>query len=104
MPTLAVLLAENPKPVTVPAQGPGQPDAAFLRGEAPMTKEEVRALCLRRLQLESDHTVWDVGAGTGSVSVECALSCPKGRVFAVEKNPDALALLGPTGPASDCPI
>ncbi len=91
---LSVLLAENPRPVTVPAQGPGQPDGAFLRGEAPMTKEEVRALCLRRLRLEPGHTVWDVGAGTGSVSVECALSCPRGRVFAVEKDPAALALLG----------
>ena len=37
--------------------------------------------------------VWDVGAGTGSVSVECALSCPAGRVYAVEKKEEALALL-----------
>lgn len=58
-----------------------------------MTKEEVRALALSKLRLEEDHVVWDVGAGTGSVSVECALACPAGQVFAVEKKPEALALL-----------
>ncbi|MFQ9918351.1 MAG: precorrin-6Y C5,15-methyltransferase (decarboxylating) subunit CbiT [Flavonifractor plautii] len=58
-----------------------------------MTKEEVRALALSKLRLEAHHVVWDVGAGTGSVSVECALSCPAGRVYAVEKKEEALALL-----------
>ena len=58
-----------------------------------MTKEEVRALALSKLRLEEGHVVWDVGAGTGSVSVECALSCPAGRVYAVEKKDAALALL-----------
>ena len=91
---LAVLLAENPRPAAPPWRGPGLPDAAFLRGDVPMTKEEVRALALSRLRLEENHIVWDVGAGTGSVSVECALACPRGRVFAVEKKPEALALIG----------
>ena len=58
-----------------------------------MTKEEVRAVALSRLRLEENHVVWDVGAGTGSVSVECALACPAGRVYAVEKKAEALALL-----------
>ena len=92
--SLAVLLAENPRPAAPPWRGPGLPDAAFLRGDVPMTKEEVRALALSRLRLEENHIVWDVGAGTGSVSVECALACPRGRVFAVEKKPEALALIG----------
>ena len=48
-----------------------------------MTKEEVRALALSKLRLEAHHVVWDVGAGTGSVSVECALSCPAGRVLSL---------------------
>ncbi|WP_130869534.1 precorrin-6y C5,15-methyltransferase (decarboxylating) subunit CbiE [Intestinimonas massiliensis (ex Afouda et al. 2020)] len=90
---LAVLLAENPDPVVRPWNGSGLPDGAFLRGDVPMTKEEVRTLALSKLRLEADHVVWDVGAGTGSVSVECALSCPAGRVFAVEKKEEALALL-----------
>ena len=92
--SLAVLLAENPRPAAPPWRGPGLPDAAFLRGDVPMTKEEVRALALSKLRLEENHIVWDVGAGTGSVSVECALACPRGRVFAVEKKPEALALIG----------
>ena len=76
-----------------PWNGSGLPDGAFLRGDVPMTKEEVRALALSKLRLEEHHVVWDVGAGTGSVSVECALSCPAGRVYAVEKKAEALALL-----------
>ena len=90
---LSVLLADNPRPVTRPWNGSGLPDEAFLRGNVPMTKEEVRALALSKLRLAERHVVWDVGAGTGSVSVECALSCPAGRVFAVEKKEEALALL-----------
>ena len=90
---LSVLLAVNPRPVTRPWNGSGLPDEAFLRGNVPMTKEEVRALALSKLRLAERHVVWDVVAGTGSVSVECALSCPAGRVFAVEKKEEALALL-----------
>ena len=90
---LSVLLAVIPRPVTRPWNGSGLPDDAFLRGNVPMTKEEVRALALSKLRLAERHVVWDVGAGTGSVSVECALSCPAGRVFAVEKKEEALALL-----------
>ena len=90
---LSVLLAENPDPVVRPWNGSGLPDDAFLRGDVPMTKEEVRTLALSKLRLNEDSVVWDVGAGTGSVSIECALSCPAGRVFAVEKKEAALALL-----------
>ena len=89
---LSVLLAVNPDPVARPWNGSGLPDGAFLRGDVPMTKEEVRALALSKLRLEAHHVVWDVGAGTGSVSVECALSCPAGRVYAVEKKEEALEL------------
>ena len=90
---LSVLLAENPDPVVRPWNGSGLPDDAFLRGDVPMTKEEVRTLALSKLRLNEDSVVWDVGAGTGSVSIECALSCPAGRVFAVEKKEEALVLL-----------
>lgn len=90
---LSVLLAENPDPVVRPWNGSGLPDDAFLRGDVPMTKEEVRTLALSKLRLNEDSVVWDVGAGTGSVSIECALSCPAGRVFAVEKKETALGLL-----------
>lgn len=90
---LAVLLCENPSPVQRDYTAPGLPDAAFLRGKVPMTKEEVRALALCKLRLRQDDVIWDVGAGTGSVSVECALSAPAGQVLAVEHSPAALELL-----------
>ncbi len=73
---------------------PGLPDEAFQRGEAvPMTKREVRCCALSRLELTSDAVCWDVGAGTGSVSIEMALLARRGKVFAIEKNESALALL-----------
>lgn len=90
---LAVLLVKNPAPVQPIFQAPGLPDGAFIRGKVPMTKEEVRALVVSKLRLCSRDVVWDVGAGTGSVSVECALCLPEGTVYAVERNPDAAFLI-----------
>lgn len=73
---------------------PGLPDEGFQRGEAvPMTKREVRCCALSRLELTADAVCWDMGAGTGSVSIEMALLARKGKVFAVERNESALALL-----------
>lgn len=78
---------------------PGLPDECFLRGQAasgaavPMTKREVRACVLSMLALTSGAVCWDVGAGTGSVSVEMALMARDGTVFAIEKKDAALALL-----------
>lgn len=78
---------------------PGLPDGLFRRGKdqdggvVPMTKREVRALALSCLQLTEDAVCWDIGAGTGSVSVEMALQARRGRVYAIEKNGGALDLL-----------
>lgn len=72
---------------------PGIEDEAFIRGKVPMTKQGVRVLSLSALKLKRDSVVFDVGAGTGSVSVEAALLCPEGKVFAIEKNPEAVTLL-----------
>ena len=88
---LSVLLIENEnaRPFT-----PGLPDDAFQRGEAvPMTKREVRCCALSHLALTAEAVCWDVGAGTGSVSIEMALLARKGRVYAIEKSENALALL-----------
>ena len=91
--SLSVVLAENDAPVCRTWSAPGLPDDRFLRDRVPMTKEEVRTLALSKLRLEPWHTLWDVGAGTGSVSVEGALALPAGRVFAVERKAEAAALL-----------
>lgn len=82
---------------------PGLPDDAFLRDDAflpdageartPMTKREIRILSLSRLELTKGAVVYDVGAGTGSVSIEAARLCPDGWVYAVEKKRSALELL-----------
>ena len=78
---LSVLLAEAaPRP---PRRCPGFRDEAFLRGAAPMTK----------LAVWPEDVLWDIGAGTGSVSVELALAAERGTVFAVECDQDALDLI-----------
>ena len=58
-------------------------DEAFIRGAIPMTKSEVRAVSVSRLELKPEDILYDVGAGTGSVSVEAALLIPRGRVYAL---------------------
>ena len=58
-----------------------------------MTKQEVRAAALALLAPHPGDCLWDLGAGTGSVSVELALAAPEGQVYAVERNEDAQALI-----------
>ena len=90
---LSVMLVINPAPVMRPWQAPGLRDGDFLRAEVPMTKEEIRWLAVCKLRLASHHVVWDVGAGTGSVSAECAQAVPQGQVYGVERDQEALELL-----------
>jgi len=71
----------------------GIPDELFVRGQVPMTKSEVRAVTLAKARLLESHVVWDIGAGTGSVTVEAALTVTGGRVCAVEKEIDAIELI-----------
>ena len=71
----------------------GLSDEAFIRGKTPMTKRDVRALVVSALHLKPNGVVWDIGAGTGSVSVECARQCPLGEVYAVEMKDEALDLI-----------
>lgn len=89
---LSVVTACNEKATTLSAVH-GISDGEFLRGKAPMTKEEVRTVSLSKLRLSEDSVCYDVGAGTGSVSVEMALRAWMGQVYAIEKKEDALALL-----------
>jgi precorrin-6Y C5,15-methyltransferase (decarboxylating) len=66
---------------------PGLPDYMFHREKAPMTKEEVRAITLSKADLRIDSLIYDIGAGTGSISVEAGMLARRGRVYAVEKDP-----------------
>lgn len=88
---LSVLLVEN-LPL-FPRRVPGLPDESFIRGKTPMTKQEVRAAVLAKLAVRPTDILWDVGAGTGSVSVEMALAAPRGQVYAVECAQDACELI-----------
>ena len=56
-----------------------------------ITKREVRAVSLARMQLAADSIVWDIGAGSGSVGLEAARLCPQGHVYAIEKNEEDAA-------------
>lgn len=71
----------------------GIPDEEFQRGDAPMTKSEVRALSVAKLGLCDDSIIYDVGAGTGSVSIEMARVAVNGAVYAVEKETAAADLI-----------
>ncbi len=55
-----------------------------------ITKREVRVLSLAAMELRADSVVWDVGAGSGSVSIEAAMLAPRGRVYAVEIDPEGV--------------
>ncbi len=68
-------------------------DDEIIRGKVPMTKEEIRALSMRRLALTPDAVFYDVGAGTGSISLEAAMTAPGIKVFSIEKKEDAVSLL-----------
>lgn len=85
--------AKSAAPEAQEPPGPGIPDREFIRGSVPMTKEEIRWLSVVKLRLRQDSVVYDIGAGTGSVSVEMARLTPLGQVYAVEKNPMAVSLV-----------
>lgn len=70
----------------------GIDDGEFIRGNVPMTKAEIRAVAVSKLNICRDSICWDVGCGTGSVSVEMALRCPDGRVYAFDKKSESMVL------------
>lgn len=85
-----------------PYASSGIPDELFIRGDVPMTKQEVRAVALAKLRLTTTDTVWDVGAGTGSVSIEAALVARAGSVWAVERNAAGVRLIRENADAFGC--
>ena len=89
---LALVLVENPDARNA-VLTQGRPDEDFLRTEVPMTKSEVRAVTLSKLRLTRDALCWDVGAGTGSVSLEMAEAAEDGQVYAIERKREACELI-----------
>ncbi len=87
---VGMLINEQPKERRLT---PGYPDEAFIRGQVPMTKEEVRAVSICKLRLTEDAVVYDIGSGTGSVSVEIAALSASIQVYAMEVNEEAVSLL-----------
>mgnify|MGYP001034677882 CR=1 FL=1 len=70
-----------------------RPDEAYRHRDGMITKAEVRALSLAALALSETDIVWDIGAGSGAMSIECALVTWRGQVFAVERAPDTVAMI-----------
>ena len=90
---LSIVLVENLQRFDEGAISPGIADDAFVRGKAPMTKREVRVNILALLNIHLDDVLFDVGAGTGSVSIEMALLARRGWVHAIECEPESCELI-----------
>ncbi len=90
--TLSVLMIEN-ESAGKDVYTPGFEDSLFLRAEVPMTKQEVRSVTLSKLRIKRDSICYDIGAGTGSVSLEMAEIAYDGRVFAIEHKKEACELI-----------
>lgn len=87
---LAVVVVENKNYVN---RHKTLKDGDFIRGKSPMTKEAVRNLALSALEIDPLDVVYDIGAGTGSVTCAMAYKAFESIVYAVEKNPEAVALV-----------
>lgn len=88
---LVSVLIRNREPVQQVTHG--LEDEEFLRAKVPMTKSEVRSISLSKLGLSWHSVVYDVGAGTGSVSIELSLQSWQGWVYAIEKKAEAVELI-----------
>ncbi len=91
-PNVVLLWRARPRPEPVRF---GLADTAYQQRQPEkglITKQEVRAVSLARLQLRAHSVVWDIGAGSGSVGLEAARLCPQGHVWAIEKNDGDVAI------------
>lgn len=93
-PSLSVMMIINEKASAFEYAVHGLADELFMRSKVPMTKQEVRSVSISKLQPKATDLIYDIGAGTGSCSIELALLARKGKVYAFERNPVAVELLG----------
>ena len=87
---LSVMLVLNHEPEDNPLFG--IQDDAFIREKVPMTKSEIRAVVMSKLNIKKTDVCWDLGCGTGSVSVEMANFAIKGSVYSIDQNARAIKL------------
>jgi precorrin-6Y C5,15-methyltransferase (decarboxylating) len=87
-----ILILKRTSPATQPEKRAqlGAPDDWYEHQNGLITKAEVRAITLSKLRLLPHHILWDLGAGSGSISIEAALFVREGRIFAVEKNKERI--------------
>ena len=71
----------------------GIDDEKFIRGKAPMTKQEIRILSLAKARIGVSDFIVDVGAGTGSLSIEAAKIAERGYVFAIDRDAEAVDII-----------
>lgn len=91
--SVCLLLAPGAQGGAAPALSWGLPEELLDHRAGMITKAEVRAVALGKLALPPVGVMWDIGAGSGSVSLECSRLCPGLRVFAVERRPEEVARL-----------
>lgn len=71
----------------------GMPDDAYHHEMGLITKAEIRAVVLSRLEIDPDHVVWDLGAGSGSVGLEATLLAHQGQVISVERDKQRVKMI-----------
>lgn len=64
-------------------------DEEFIRGKAPMTKEDIRALSIWKMNLSDKSNVLDIGSGTGTITVQSAMIAKNGKVYSIERDEEA---------------
>ena len=91
--SLSVMMIINKDAKTLVHNVHGLNDDLFMRSKVPMTKQEIRAVSISKLMPQETDVIYDIGAGTGSCSIELALQAGRGMVYAFERNPEAVQLI-----------
>jgi precorrin-6Y C5,15-methyltransferase (decarboxylating) len=89
-PNIVILKRSAEDPIRSKALHLGMPDSYYHHQQGLITKSEIRAITLSKLRLLKDHVLWDLGAGSGSISIEASLLVPLGKVIAIEKKPERI--------------
>lgn len=87
-PNLVILKRRKSRSDKITEPYSGMPEYLFDHSKGLITKAEIRAVTLSKLRLMPHHILWDLGAGSGSISIEASIFIKSGRIFAIEKNPE----------------